>query len=282
MAFALRLAARLPLRFWHACGAVLGYLAWAASPRYRRRLKENLQNSGIAPDARALRRLRRQAVAEAGKALGELIVLWGRPLDEVARLVATCEGWEHVEAAQAGGRGVIFLTPHLGCFEGAALYAASRLALTVLYRPPKLARLTGLMEAGRSRGGLKLARTDLSGVRQLLAALARGEAVGILPDQVPAAGQGVWAPFFGRPAYTMTLAAKLAQRSGAPVLFAVARRLPKGKGYALTITPPPLPFTGEPVEDARRLNAAIEALVRSCPGQYLWSYNRYKGPSKPR
>ena len=281
MAFALRLAARLPLRFWHACGAVVGYLVYAASPRYRRRLEQNLQSSRIAPDARALRQLRRQAVAEAGKALCELIVLWGRPLDEVAHLVRSCEGWEHVQAAQAAGRGVIFLTPHLGCFEGAALYAASRLVLTVLYRPPKLAALTGLMQAGRSRGGLKLARTDLSGVRQLLIALSRGEAVGILPDQVPAAGQGVWAPFFGRPAYTMTLAAKLAHRSGAPVLFAVARRLPKGKGYALSITPS-LPFTGKPEEDARRLNAAIEALVRSAPGQYLWSYNRYKGPGKPR
>ncbi|MEJ5211631.1 MAG: lysophospholipid acyltransferase family protein [Burkholderiales bacterium] len=282
MAVLMRLAARVPLPLLHGLGVLLGWLVYAVSPTYRRRLRDNLAASGVAPDARALRRLRHAAIAHAGKAMMELPVIWGRPLPEVAELVRGCDGWALVEAAQAAGRGIIFLTPHLGCFEVAALYAAQRMPLTVLYRPPKLRWLSGVMESGRARGGLRLAPTDVTGVRRLLAALRRGEAVGLLPDQVPAAGEGVWAPFFGRPAYTMTLVGRLAARTGAPVLLAVARRLPRGRGYHLTLRPLASAFTGEPAHDARLLNETIEALVRECPEQYLWSYNRYKRPRGAR
>lgn len=278
MSVLMRLAARLPLSFVHALGALLGWLVYAVSPSYRRRLRENLAASRVAQDHAALRRLRHAAIAHAGRALMELVVIWGRPLPQVTGLVRACEGWHHVTAAAALGRGIIFLTPHLGGFEVAALYASERLPLTVLYRPPKLRALSALMEGGRARGGLKLAPTDVTGVRRLLSALRRGEAVGLLPDQVPTAGEGVWAPFFGRAAYTMTLAGRLAARTGAPVLIAVARRLPRGRGYHLSLRPLASPFTGEAAHDARLLNEAIENVVRECPEQYLWSYNRYKRP----
>ncbi|MEO1767349.1 lysophospholipid acyltransferase family protein [Thiobacter aerophilum] len=281
MAVLMRLAARMPLWAAHAVGALLGWLVYAASPSYRRRFRDHLAASRLAPDEAALRRLRRAAIAHAGKAMMELAVIWGRPLPEVVAWVR-CEGWQYVEAALAEGRGLILLTPHLGCFEVAALYAAQRIPLTVLYRPPKLRWLASPMAKGRARGGMKLAPTDVTGVRRLFAALKRGEAVGLLPDQVPGAGEGVWAPFFGRPAYTMTLVSKLAVKTGAPVLLAVARRLPRGRGYHLSLRPLPFPFTGEKVQDAGLVNAAIESLVRECPEQYLWSYNRYKRPRGAR
>jgi KDO2-lipid IV(A) lauroyltransferase len=150
--------------------------------------------------------------------------------------------------------------------------------MTILYRPPRVRWLEPLMIAGRSRGRAKLATTDLRGVRQLLKALKRGEAIGVLPDQAPGRGDGVWARFFGRPAYTMTLVGRLAEGTGAPVLMVFARRLPRGAGYRLSLTPlPRLP--ADPVQAAEALNAAVEALVRQCPEQYLWSYNRYKVPA---
>lgn len=278
----LALAGALPLAVLHGAGAVLGFIVYLASPTYARRLGENLARSGLAPDARTLRRLRFAAIAEAGKGLAELAALWGRPLDRVVELVRECQGWEHVEAAKAAGRGIVFLTPHLGCFEVAALYAASRMPLTVLYRPPKLRGLQKPMEAGRARGHMALAPTDVSGVRRLYAALKRGEAIGLLPDQVPTAGEGVWVPFFGRPAYTMTLATRLAVKTGATVLLAFAERLPRGRGFRLLIEPLGEPFTGEGQTDAVILNRAIEDLVRRRPEQYLWSYNRYKGAQRGR
>jgi KDO2-lipid IV(A) lauroyltransferase len=132
------------------------------------------------------------------------------------------------------------------------------------------------MQEGRGRPGMRLAAADVTGVRELFAALRRGEAVGFLPDQVPSEGEGEWAEFFGRPAYTMTLAAKLAERPGVACFLAYARRLPGGRGYDIFIRPFPEKLAGE--SPARHLNRALEGVVRECPGQYLWSYNRYKVP----
>lgn len=265
MLWLFRLLSFLPLSFLHRLGAGLGWFVYWVSPRYRRHLEENLAQAGLSA-------YRRAAIAEAGKLILELPKIWLRPRDEIAaRVVAVC-GWERIEAAWQEGRGILFLTPHLGCFEIAAQYYAAHRPLTVLYRPAHKAGLRRLIERGRGRN-LNLAPADLSGVRKLLTALKRGEAVGLLPDQAPKVGEGVWAPFFGRPAYTMTLASRLAQ-SGAAVIMAWAERLPAGAGYRLYFAP-----AEEDVTTPAGLNREIERLIRRKPEQYLWGYHRYKQPA---
>ena len=213
---------------------------------------------------------------ETGKGVLELPWVWRRPLTKVTASVRECHGWEHVEAATARGKGFIFLTPHLGCFDISALYAAERIPITVLYRPPRLAWLEKVMRSGRERGQLHLARTDVGGVRALYKALKRGESIGLLPDQVPGNGEGEWADFFGRPAYTMTLVGRLVESCGAAVLMTYAERLPHGGGYVIHIAPLEL-TAGQSIP--QQINVALENVVRACPGQYLWSYNRYKIPA---
>lgn len=265
------LLARLPLRFLHAMGSVLGWAMYGLSPTYRRHLRENLGRAGHDNPA-----TRRMAIEGAGRLLAELPAIWLRPRAEVAALVRRVEGEALVEAARAEGRGIVFLTPHLGCFEIAARAAAARFPITVLYRAPKLRWLQPFIEEGRGGDNVRLASADLSGVRELMAALARREAVGILPDQVPGEGEGEWAEFFGSPAYTMTLGAKLATRPGTACFLAFGERLPRGEGYVLHVHPLPAAQPGESA--TRHLNRALEALIRGCPGQYLWGYNRYKKP----
>lgn len=262
--------ARLPLPLLHNLGALLGWLVWLGSPTYRRHLNAHLALAAVGP-------VRGAAIAEAGKGLLELPKIWLRPQAEVVARVAKVSGWELVEAAWAKGQGILFLTPHLGCYEITAQYYAAQRPMTVLYRRPKQAWLGDLVEAGRG-ANLKLAPADLSGVRRLLKALKAGEAVGMLPDQVPGNGEGVWAPFFGRPAYTMTLAARLAD-TGATVLLAYAERLPYGAGYHLRLFPLPQVLEGDLARRAAQINAALEDLIRHCPEQYLWGYNRYKVPA---
>lgn len=269
----LRTVARLPLAWLHRAGAGLGWLIHRLSPGYARRLEENLRASRVWSDEADYRRLLHASIAEAGKGLLEIVKIWFAPADAVSALVA-CKTWAVVEQAQAEGRGLIFLTPHLGCFEVSAFYGAQRLPLTVLYRPPRLAWLEPVMLAGRSRGQARLAPATLRGVRTLYKALLAGEAVGLLPDQAPGAGEGTWASFFGRPAYTMTLVARLQQATGAALVLAFAERLPGGAGYALHLER--VPAAGF---DERALNRAVERLVRRRPEQYLWSYNRYKIPA---
>ncbi|HEX7953132.1 MAG TPA: lysophospholipid acyltransferase family protein [Burkholderiales bacterium] len=272
----LRQLAKLPLSWIHALGGALGWVVYFASPDYAARLRANLLQSGLWTDESDYQRILRRNIAESGKAGTELIAVWFRPVAPAVNLVVSVDSLGVVETAERRGRGVIYLTPHLGCFDVAALWAAQRRPITVLYRPPKMAFLQPLIEAGRGRDRVQLAPANLGGVRLLLKALRRGDAVGILPDQVPAEGEGVWVDFFGRPAYTMTLAGKLAQATGATILMTAAVRLAHGAGYVLHFAE----FTGNPAgeEGVRALNAAIERTVALEPSQYLWSYNRYKVP----
>ena len=270
MFFLFRALNCLPLPLLHNLGALMGWLNWLLSPTYRRLLRENLAQAGLSE-------YRNDAIAAAGQTLFELPKIWLRPQEEVMERVAKVSGQEYVDAAWAAGKGILYLTPHLGCFEITAQYLASHRPITVLYRAPKQVWLQELYKAGRA-ANLKIAAADMSGVRALIKALRSGEAIGMLPDQVPGNGEGVWAPFFGRPAYSMTLAARMAD-TGASVLLTYAERLPYGAGYHVHFLPLSAPLTGTTEEKVTHLNAEIERVIRECPGQYLWGYNRYKRPA---
>lgn len=278
MTWLFRAISWLPLAFLHALGGLLGWLVYGLSPTYRRRFKANVAQAGIAwPEARP-------AIAAAGRMAAELPWLWvaqkGRPLGSKLQW----DGAEHVEAALAAGKGLVLLTPHLGCFEICAQAIAERFTtpeapITVLYRPARQASLREVMAGSRERPGLATAPAQLSGVRQMIRALRKGEVVGLLPDQVPPEGLGVWAPFFGQPAYTMTLAARLVQQTGAAVLLIWGERLPAGRGYVVHVLPAPdIAPDASPEAAAATVNAAMESLIRRAPGQYLWGYHRYKQP----
>jgi KDO2-lipid IV(A) lauroyltransferase len=270
------LLARLPLSLLHRIGALMGWLTYHWSASYAARMRENLERSGVATSSQELRELLSANIREAGKGVMELPWVWRRPLQEVVASVRECHGWENIEAGLAQNKGVIILTPHIGCFDVLALYVAARMPMTSMYRPPRWKFLDILMHQGRERGQMKLAPTDLGGVRQLLKALKRGEVIGVLPDQVPGNGEGEWATFFGRPAYSMTLIGRLIQASGAAVVMCDVERLARGAGYVLRMSPVEFDGAGSVTQ---QMNDALETVIRTRPQQYLWSYNRYKVPN---
>ena len=274
MVLIFRFLSHLPLSWLHGIGAALGWLAWLFSPTYRRHMHENMV---LALGESEARRVRPSAIANAGRSSLELPKIWLRPLEETAARVVKVSGWELVEEATRTGKGIVYLTPHLGCFEVTAQYMSTHAPVTVLYRPPKQAWLQTMIEAGRARAQLRIAAADLGGVRALLKALKRGEAVGMLPDQAPRVGEGVWLDFFGKPAYTMTLAARLTE-SGAAVIMVWAERLAGGAGYHFHLQRPTQALSGDTVQRAQQISHEIELLIRQCPQQYLWAYNRYKRP----
>lgn len=271
---------RRPLWLLHALGSAVGWASWLMSPSYRHRYAEQARLAGVAPAAT------RRGIAEAGRMVTELPFLWLRPQTRPLRDFTRIEGAEHVEAVHAQGKGLLLLTPHLGCFEICAQAYAEHFApqygpITVLYRPARQPWLREVMEQSRQRPGLATAPASLAGVRQMIRALRRGETVGLLPDQVPPDGMGVWAPFFGRPAYTMTLAARLVQQTGATPLLIWGERLRGGAGYVVRIAPLGEALPADPAalaESAAVVNRAMEGLIRACPQQYLWGYHRYKQP----
>lgn len=264
----------LPLSWLHALGAFAGWVVWWSSAAYRQRMRDNLaQALGEVPDD-----VRCAAIAGAGRQMMELPFVWVRPLDEVMKRVVRVEGRELLEAARADGASVLMLTPHLGCFEICAQYCATHGPITVLYRPPRKAALRPVMEHGRTRGTVRVAPADVSGVRRLLKALRSGEMVGMLPDQAPQQGEGVWSPFFGRPAWTMTLAARLSEVKNTRVLMIWTERLPRGEGWVVHVSEPVETIEGDLEARCAGINREIERLILRCPGQYLWGYNRYKVP----
>ena len=265
-----RLLSLLPLPVLHFFGSALGWLVYLASPTYRRRLRANLYAAGFGQHLSS-------AVAESGKAIIELAFVWCAAPERVAAH-ATDENWDYVQSVLDAGRGIVFLTPHLGCFEITAQQIALRTPLTVMYRPPKKAALKPLIEGARARHNLHLAPANLSGVRILAKCLKRGEPIGVLPDQVPQEGEGVWADFFGRSAYTMTLPAKLAQLGKAEIILVYAERRARGAGFIVRFVPFQGRLEGSAAEQARTINLAMEQLIARCPAQYFWSYNRYKQP----
>ncbi len=283
MLFLIRALARLSLCTLHRLGVCLGWLAYGVSGNYRQRLDQHARLAGLT------KAQRRGAVASAGQMVAELPRMWLRPADEPLGPLVMWQGAELIDAALKAGRGTVLLTPHLGCFEITAQAFAERFGgqtrLTVMYRPARQAWLRELEESTRVRPGLATTPAALSGVRQMIRALRRGDSVGLLPDQVPPTGMGVWAPFFGQPAYTMTLATRLVQQTGAALLLIWAERLPSGQGYVLRVSEPVAAMPEKlPDEEAWQiacaaaLNREMERLIMQCPQQYLWGYHRYKQP----
>ena len=261
-----------PLWLLQGMGAVAGWATYLLAPSYRRRWNDNRAQAGLTAGQV------RGAVAHAGRMIFELPRLWlGRPVPY------RWTGLEHVERAYGAHKGIVFLTPHMGCFEITAQAMAETFGpqygdLTVMYRPARQKALADMMVHVRNRPHLRTVTTTLTGVRQMIKVLRKGEAVGVLPDHVPPEGQGVWAPFFGRPAYTMTLATKLVQQTGAEVIVIWGERLSWGRGYVLHCSPLSAPMPEGLEAGVAHINHEMERLILSDPNQYMWSYARYRRP----
>lgn len=269
-----KLLSRLPIPLLQALGAILGWLVWLCSSRHRRLLAANLAQSGLnAPLS--------TCITHQGVSALEMFAHWLRPIPDLLPLVTERHGWEHVEAALASRRPLIFITPHLGALEMSGVCVAGWVdrKMAPLYRPPKQAYLEPLMVASRSRSGAEPAPANSAGVRILLRNLKQGGVTFILPDQTPGNGDGVWAPFFGRLAFTMTLISRVAVSTDAIILCCHTERLGFSGRYRFSVQPMTGEFNGDPAHDAALLNQNMEELIRQNPGQYLWSYNRYKQPA---
>ena len=172
---------------------------------------------------------------------------------------------------------MLICTPHIGSWELSSLYGCSRFTMTILYRRPRMEELDSLIRSARERFGARMVAAGPQAVKALYRALASGETVGMLPDQEPRLGSGVFAPFFGIPALTMVLLGRFARKSGAGVVFAFMQRLPRGRGYRLHYL-----RAGEAIHDpdpavaAGEVNRMVERCIELEPAQYMWGYRRFR------
>lgn len=272
----LRLLAKLPLRVAHFIGSLLGWMLILIPNKNKRIARRNLELCMPELDQTQITRLLKESLIETGKGLAEkgALMCWNR--EKIIGLVREVVGMEHLEDAQKNHNGSILATPHLGDWEIVGLYCSSLYPMTNLYRPLR-GPLDQMIKNGREKFGARLVPTEAKGLRALYTALKKGELIGILPDQNPGAGKGVYVPFFGIAANTMVLLSRLATKNNATVLYAYAERLPAGKGFRLHFSPvPDEVYDQNIVKSLTALNAGLEKCIRTLPEQYWWSYPRFR------
>lgn len=269
--------ARLPLRVNHALGSALGWLVWVIPNRNRQITQINLQRCFTQMPAQWQQHTARQSLLHTGRALTEAGYLWHHGHRGVTALTREVVGLDQVKTTLAEKGATIFVTPHLGAWEFAGLFVATLYPMSSMYRPARITALDETIRRGRSSTGAELVPATQSGVKKFIQALKKGEAIGLLPDQAPKKGTGVFAPFFGIQTYSMVLLNRLAGKKHIPVFFVFAERLPKSAGFRLHFMPAPEAlYDADQTIATAAMNGAVETLIRKCPEQYLWSYKRFE------
>lgn len=274
----MRLLARLPLSWLGVLGRLLGRAVWLANGRERRVTELNLARCLPELDADERRRLARASLEDFGQKALEIIRMWFASPDQVMKAVVSVEGEALLSEPLAAGEGVVLLAPHHGNWELLGMYLGRRYGVTSMYLPNKRSvELDRLIRAVRSRDGATLVPADASGVRALLQAARQGRLVAMLPDQEPKHAGAEFAPFFGTPALTMTLASNLVRKTGARAVLAYAARLDDGRGFRLVFREAdPGLYSTDLADSLAGLNRSVEACIRDCPEQYQWEYKRFK------
>jgi KDO2-lipid IV(A) lauroyltransferase len=273
----LYLFAALPLPVSHAIGGLAGTGIALLPGRIRTITRTNIDLCLPELTAAQRRQLVYANLRETGKTAFESGALWLRPAAMTLRLIRAVDGIEHVEAALEKGQGIILATPHLGAWEAAGLYCASKYDITCLYRPLRMPALENLVRNARNRAGGNYVPTTAQGIRTLYKTLGENRAVAMLPDQEPQAGTGIFAPFFGVPAYTMVFLSRLSIKTGAPIVFVWCERLSFGRGYHLHFRPATADTYNEDTNiSVAAINRSVENMIRECPAQYQWNYQRFR------
>lgn len=270
--------ARLSLTQAIRLGRGLGLLMWLFARQSRAVVQCNLALCFPEKSARERRALAREAMQGVGATFTEAGALWLWPKHKLDAIRCEVVGGELLEAALVSGRGVLIALPHLGGWEFFNRFLLERTPrFMAMYRPAKIPALDKLMRQARERMGAALVPASAAGVKALMKHLSQGGVSVVLPDQEPAdRASGVFAPFFGLPALTMTLYSRLLGKTGALSLLAFVERLADGAGYRVHIHAAPAGIDAAcPLTAATALNAGVESCVRALPSQYQWNYKRF-------
>ncbi len=272
------LLGRLPLGLLHWFGDMTAWLMRVLGVREARVARRNLELVYPQLDDAARRNLLRDVLRTTFRGAFETLRFWTRSERDNLRLIGNVHGQELFDAALASGRGLIIAAPHYGNWELLNQWLAARAQITVLYRRPKSAAGEAFLRRVRGRANVRQLPAEGTAMRGLFKTLAAGGMIGILPDQQPKAGDGLFAPFFGKDALSMTLLPRLAQRTGATVLFAIAERRYDGGRTRFDvhlILAPAMLHDADPHIAVAAMNAAVQAVAERDPSQYQWTYKRY-------
>lgn len=271
----LRVFAALPRPISRTAGRILGWLAWHFAKKARHFTETNITHCFPKMPADQRKVLARRAFLQTGELISDLAVTWLWPKEKLRSLITQVDGLDALRSAFEQNRGVLVLTPHLGNWEILFPAIAGQFPLAAMYRPPRQSALEPIIVSARQRNGGEVFPATASGVRHTIRALKSGKVTFVLPDQEPEDSAGIFVPFFGQPALTMTLPARLCQKTQCAVLFAAAYRR-HGRFYVEFCHGAfPCDHTMPTDVFCRNMNRSLEALILKSPEQYQWSYKRF-------
>lgn len=275
----IRILSWIPLPLLYHSARPLAWLLYLMPWRKHAVIRTNLKIAFPALSAAELNKLHLQNLGEMARLVLESGAVWRWSGPRLQKHLLPIRGWEQVQAAQRDGRGVLLVGAHFGNWELSALAVSLLGPFSGIYKPPKQAQVDQALTRSRGRFGAKLIPAGSPAMRSMLRELKKGGTVGLLMDQLPRQGEGVHAPFFGRPALTMNLVHRLAARTGCAIFFGAAERCAGGRGWQMSFEPMSASVcTDDPIAAATAMNQYLEALIRRQPAQYLWLYKRYALP----
>jgi len=267
----------LPLFVLHSVARFWGTALYLLPGRAKDTTIKNLRSCFPEKDRDEINRLARRSLQNTACTALELGKAWMLPVEKTLAMVTHTSGLDEFKQALESGDGVILIAPHLSNWEIFGQYVSDLSPTTFMYQPPKMAAVDKLLKETRSRNGIKLAPTNRKGVSLLLSSLSEGELVGVLPDQVPTDEGGLFAPFFGVPALTMTLVSKIVQRKKAKVFCGYAERLPKAQGFKVVLKEADQGIYSQDLQESvTALNRTVEASIAATISQYQWEYKRFR------
>ena len=278
--FWIKVVGLLPRPLARAKGIALGLLVYLLHVRLRHVGMRNLKLAFPQMPRRERRRILRGVFISLGRQLAE-VCLFPRYTRENVSKVVIYDGFENFERAYARGKGVLFLTAHLGAWELSAFaHSLQGHPLWIVMRSLDNERVDHLLQSYRTMHGNRTVDKD-DFVRGLLAAMKAGEVVGILMDTNMTPPQGVFVDFFGIPAYTASGLARIALRTEAAVVPGFTIWDPTLRKYRLRFDPAiDLIRTGDSERDVvantAHFTKIIEDYVRRYPDQWLWVHRRWK------
>lgn len=270
------LLALLSLKNCHRLSNIVGWLFSVIPNRNLHVTTTNIQLCFPKMGTEQQQQLIKKSLIETSKTLIEASPMWQWNKDKLFQLIKKVHGETLIQKNLNNKKGVILVLPHLGNWELLALYCSAKYSTTTMYQKPKIAQFDSIVKRGRERFGAKLVPADNQGIRAMFKALKKNELICILPDQEPGEGNGVFAPFFGLQAYSMTLITRLANKTDAKVILAYAKRLAHGQGYEIIFTPLDKINEGSLEDSVAYLNSEMEKCIRELPEQYQWSYKRFR------
>ncbi len=266
--------AKLPLPLSRSLGRFFGRVNWWFAKKPVHFTKTNIAHCLPSLNSSEQCELAKSSLISAGELVAELSATWLWPAKKLSKIDIECADMELLQQAYDAGKGVLLLSPHLGNWEMLLPLMSRHFEIAAMYKPPRMSSLDQLIRLVREKDGAEVYPANASGIRSIFKALKNGKLTLLLPDQEPAENAGIFVSFFNRPAWTMTLPAKIKLKTDCAVIYTVVVRT--AKGFKLIIKIADDINRLQSVEEiTQAINCGMENLILETPEQYQWSYKRF-------